>query len=323
MKKILSIILIIVMLLGIVLPVTVHADELYTIDIELQVDPRIKADKVPVMVKFCNEATGEMYGASITYQTNYHGTIKVPSGNYVLVEGAVGNDFDCIYDFPFWTEYEVNGINTKWTVQVGDVNYDGPINKNEDGNKEQGFIDYEEMYGMTEEEYKEYLEKIEQEMQKENEENELSSQEDYHKLKLVGEFNVEEIHLTFNEQKVVFFLDKGYEAEVFLTPGEYEIDFVYASGRNEFGVITEKINVIDDKGTIEIELKSPEKENQGNEEITNPDEPTVPGETTPGGNGEEPQKKVSPVVSLIIIGAFGIGCGVIIYLRRKNSNFEE
>jgi hypothetical protein len=155
MKRFICILMAIMLFIGIAMPITVNADEGFTVSIELQVDPRIKADGVPVMVGFINVDTGKEYKVSITKDKNYWGEIKnLPNGTYSLVDGAVGSDWDGIYDFPWFTEYVVNGINTTWTIQVGDVNYDGPVNDKEDEDiKDPGFVDYEDLYGMTEEEY--------------------------------------------------------------------------------------------------------------------------------------------------------------------------
>lgn len=331
MKRFICILMAIMLFIGIAMPITVNADEGFTVSIELQVDPRIKADGVPVMVGFINVDTGKEYKVSITKDKNYWGEIKsLPNGTYSLVDGAVGSDWDGIYDFPWFTEYVVNGINTTWTIQVGDVNYDGPVNDKEDEDiKDPGFVDYEDMYGMTEEEYKEYLEKIEAEQNQNQDKDDLTLEKDYHKIVLDGNLTADSIILSFFDgketRKITFNQSDEFVAEVIIAEGEYEVEFFYAKGKNEYEVVTEKITVVDDKGEIKISLlgKSQEiEDNENNNEITNPSNPDIPDEP---GDLETPAEDERPITiwTVLIFGAGAAIGGVIIYLRRKNNEFED
>ena len=282
MKRIMCFLLIAIFILAPFAPVAVNADEGVTVYVVLEVDPRIKASGVPVKVGFINVETGHEIGVSITKDTNYWGEIKnVPAGTYSLVEGAVGYDWDGIYEFPFWTEYTVDGISTQWHIQIGDVNYDGPVETpEEDEIKDPGFVDYEEMYGMTYEEYQEYLKGLE--TLPNNPDTDPSLLEDYHKVILDGNFTAEDIILSFDngeeKRNITFSLDNEYVSETLIEEGTYTVSFIHGDREMEYEVITTEIVVVDDKGDIRIEVKETIKNSETTTPDTNPDaeDPTKP-----------------------------------------------
>lgn len=328
MKKILCFLLIAMFILAPFAPVAVNADEGVTVHVVLEVDPRIEASGAPVMVGFINVDTGKEIGVSITKDTNYWGEIKnVPAGTYSLVKGAVGSDWDGVYEFPFWTEYIVDGISTQWHIKIGDVNYDGPVDTpDEDEIKDPGFVDYEEMYGMTYEEYQEYLKGLETTTP--DEETDFSVLENYHKVILDGELTAEDIILSFNDgtdnRTITFSLENDYTAETILEEGTYTISFIRGNKNFEYKVITNEITVKDDKSDILISVS------EGSSKPSNPSEPedneqdvTTP--TTPGGeeNPSDNENGSPNILTYIFLIGGTVAIVGILYWKRKKKNSQE
>ena len=146
MRKIFKIfvpILLVFILCTSMLPITAQAEEIsdsVQLLIKGSIDPRVKAMKEAVFVTFMNKYDGTKYEFYLYDYNDYMTTVEVTEGDYTMYSGVVTGDLEFkypVHPISFYAEGWAMDI----TIVVGDPNYKGEIEENNDRHDFPGAID--------------------------------------------------------------------------------------------------------------------------------------------------------------------------------------
>ena len=126
-----------------ILPITAQAETIsddVQLHIQGNIDPRVKAKKDAVFITFMNTYDGTKYEFYLYHYNDYMTTVTVKEGDYITYSGVVTGDLEFKYPITPVSFY-AEGWAMNITITVGDPSYTGPVEENTNRHDFPGAID--------------------------------------------------------------------------------------------------------------------------------------------------------------------------------------